>query len=345
MAMVKIPESNPAGYCLDQVVKAGYRARDLVRQILAFSRQTAHERKPIRVGSIAKEVLKFLRASLPSTIEIRQRMEAERDTTLADPIHVHQVLMNLCTNAHHAMLENGGVLQVEMSNVHFPPGGFAEFTDLQPGSYLKLGVSDTGSGISAEVINRIFEPYFTTKEKGVGTGLGLAVVDGIVRELGGAVRVQSELGRGSLFEVLFPLSDEKVAPEPVSTDTEALPRGNERILFVDDEEKLADMAKRMLEHLGYEVEVRTSSVEALASFMAEPERFDLVITDMTMPHMTGDKLARELLSCRSDIPIIICTGYSEQIFDQKAKEIGIRAFVRKPIAMREIAGLIRKVVS
>jgi PAS domain S-box-containing protein len=340
MAMPDIPESSPARYSLDQVVKAGNRAKDLVGQILAFSRKTERERKPIRVGTIAKEVLKFLRASFPSTIEISRRMDAERDTVLADPTQIHQVLMNLCANAHHAMLENGGVLELELSNMPATAENAAEHPDLQPGWYLKLGLSDTGCGMSTEVMKRIFEPYFTTKEKGTGTGLGLAVVHGIINDLGGAIRVQSEPGKGSRFEVFLPLVDQK-AISGIRT-YEELPRGRERILFVDDEEGVVDMGKRMLQHLGYEVEGRTCSMEALAAFRSKPEKFDLVITDVTMPNMTGERLAKEVIGIRSDIPVIICTGYSDRISDKRATELGVKAFIMKPILMRDMAAAIRQ---
>jgi CheY-like chemotaxis protein len=238
------------------------------------------------------------------------------------------------------MLENGGVLELFLSHENLDPETTAKNPSLQPGSYLKLSVSDTGCGMSPEVMKRIFDPYFTTKEKGVGTGLGLAVVHGIVKDLGGEIRVESEPGKGSRFEILLPLIDEKAIPE-IRTHS-SLPRGDERILFVDDEEGVVDLAKRMLQHLGYEVEVRRSSLDALAAFRARPEKFDLVISDMTMPNMTGDRLAGELMAIRSDIPIIICTGYSERISVERAREIGIRAFVMKPIVMRQMAETIRK---
>ena len=340
MVMPDIPDSSPARYSLGQIVKAGYRAKDLVGQILAFSRQTESERKPIKVGSIAKEVMRFLRASLPTTIEIRTKIEVEQDTVLGDPTQIHQVLMNLCTNAHHAMLENGGVLEVSLSHMNVGSETAAKHPGLQSGKYLKLCVSDTGCGMSPEVMKRIFDPYFTTKGKGVGTGLGLAVVHGIVKDLCGEIHVESEPGEGSRFEIFLPTADEKVIPE-IRTHS-SLPRGDERILFVDDEEGVVDLAKRMLQHLGYEVEVRTSSLDALAEFRARPDNFDLVISDMTMPNMTGDRLAGELMAIRSDIPIIICTGYSERISVQRAREIGIRAFVMKPIVMRQMAETIRK---
>ncbi len=342
LAMAEVPHSSPGRYCLDQVTKAGYRARDLIGQILAFSRQTEQERKAIKVGGIAREVLKFLRASFPSTIEIRRKFHAERDTVLADPTQIHQVLMNLCTNAHHAMIEDGGILELELSNHQVDSENGAEYPDLQPGAYLKLGVSDTGCGMDTEVMTRIFEPYFTTKEKGMGTGLGLAVVHGIVKELGGAVRVQSESGKGSVFEVFLPLADEKVVS--ATGKNEPIAGGHGRILLVDDEEAVADLGRRMLQHLGYEVEVCTSSLDALETFKAGPERFDLVITDITMPTLTGDRLAKELIAIRRDIPIIICTGHSERISDEKAMEPGVEAIVMKPILMRDMAATIRRVL-
>lgn len=250
--------------------------------------------------------------------------------------------MNLCTNASHAMQKKGGILEVSLRNVDLDSYSAAQYPDIDPGKYLRLTVSDTGEGITPEIMERIFEPYFTTKEKGVGTGMGLSVIHGIVKSHGGTITVYSEPGKGSTFHVYIPLIQEEVKPE---IDEDAfIPTGIEHILFIDDEPVLVDLSKRMLERLGYEVTSRTSSLEALELFKARPDRFDLVITDMTMPNMTGDRLARELMKIRPDIPIIICTGYSEQMSEEKAKWVGIKAFAMKPVAMKDLAKTVRKVL-
>jgi CheY-like chemotaxis protein len=294
----------------------------------------------MKVGPVVKEVLKLLRASFPSTIEIRQDLQAGQDTILGDPSQIHQVLMNLGTNADHAMGEAGGVLEVTLDEE------MVENQELYPeirlGRFVRLRVRDTGYGMSKEVMERIFDPYFTTKEVGVGTGLGLAVVHGIVREHGGAVRVESEPGKGATFTILFPVLEREVASELAQQGD--IPKGEGRILFVDDEEPLAELGRRMLVHLGYEVVTRTSSIEALEAFRAQPDKFDLVITDMTMPQMTGDRLAQAILKIRPDMPIILCTGFSQRVSDEKAKELGIKALVMKPLVMREIASKVKEVM-
>ncbi|MEM5786075.1 MAG: ATP-binding protein [Syntrophobacteraceae bacterium] len=289
-----------------------------------------------------KEVLKFVRASLPATIEIREEIESESERILADPVQIHQILMNLCTNAHHAMRERGGVLEVRSVSVDFGQGAAAVHPDLKAGPYVNVSVRDTGCGMDEATMARIFDPYFTTKDKGVGTGLGLAVVHGLMQQHGGAISVESEPGKGSVFNLYFPvIHKEVVAEKRVQGE---MPTGHESILLVDDEHILLDMGREMLELLGYRVESRTSSIEALALFSAHPSRFDLVITDMTMPNMTGDRLALELMKIRADIPIVVCTGYSERITDDQAKAMGIRAFVMKPVLMAKLARAVREVL-
>ncbi|RPI77124.1 MAG: hybrid sensor histidine kinase/response regulator [Desulfobacteraceae bacterium] len=342
MSLYDLPEASPARYPVEQVLKASFRARDLVRQILAFSRQAEKEIKPVQVNMIVKEALKLLRATLPATIEIRHRMSALRNTVLGDPTQIHQVVMNLCTNAHHAMLEKGGTLEVNMNDVDLDAGMGTKYPGLKPGSYLKLAITDTGQGMRPEIRERIFDPYFTTKDKSVGTGLGLAVVHGIVKDLGGIISVHSEPGQGSTFEVFLPLVHMESLPEIPAP--EAIPRGRERILFVDDEEDIANLALRILEHLGYKVVVKTGSIQALEAFKADPDCFDLIITDMTMPQMTGDRLATAVMALRPGMPVILCTGYSERISEKQAKALGIKAFVMKPLVMREIAKTIRQVL-
>lgn len=324
-----------------ELLKAGHRAKDLVKQILAFSRRSEQERKPIRLDSTIKEALKLLRASLPSTIDIRQEID-QGGLVKADPTQIHQVLMNLCTNASQAMAEKGGVLSVRWKPVDVSGTMTCRQTDLPPGPYMRLSVEDTGHGMSPEVVGRIFDPYFTTKEVGKGTGLGLAVVQGIVKGHGGAVTVISEVGKGSTFEVYLPRLDgvegvaERKHPEPLPFG------GRERILFVDDEPALNEVGRQILEHLGYEVENRTNSLEALELFLQDTQRFDLLITDMTMPNMTGDRLAQEVLRIRPNIPIILCTGFSERVSEEQARKLGIRELVMKPIVMSDLAKTVRR---
>ena len=342
LAEYEIPEGSKTREKLKEVLKAGRRAKDLVKQILAFSRQGDQERKPLQISHIVKEALKLLRASLPTTIEIRRNIEPDTGIIEADPTQIHQVLINLCTNAAHAMNNKGGVLEVAIRNVEVGNEDIGlKYPNVPPGHYVLLTIRDTGHGMSAEVVERIFDPYFTTKEKGEGTGLGLAVVHGIVKSYGGVITVYSEIGKGSTFNIYLPAIEKKVEEEKETV--EAIPTGHQRILFVDDEPALVDIGKKMLEHLGHEVVVRTSSLEALEAFRNNPERFDLVISDKTMPQMTGFDLARELKQIRPDIPIILCTGFSDTTDSAKAKAMGISGLVMKPIVMREMAETIKRV--
>jgi len=337
-----IPEGTEAQANLLQVLRASERARDLVKQILTFSRQDKQERKPVQVSLIIKEALKFLRASLPTTIDIRQNLASISGKILADPTQIHQVLVNLCTNAAQAMQEKGGVLAVSLDEVDLGPGDPDLGPDLLPGPYLRLTVSDTGQGMTPEVMARIFEPFFTTKEPSEGTGMGLAVVHGIVKSHGGEIKVFSEPGKGTTFQVFFPRIE-----SPAITETATLPEiptGHERILLVDDEESLVRLGQQMLKRLGYEVVTKTSSLEALETFQAQPDRFDLVITDQTMPNMPGTKLAEELLRIRPDLPIILCTGFTETIKPEEAQTLGLRELVTKPLKKAELARIIRQVL-
>ena len=327
---------------IKQVLKAGHRAKDLVVQILSFSRKGTQEQKPIDVIPMVKETLKLIRASLPSTIEIRQNYEADPGVIMADPTQVHQVLMNLCTNAGAAMRETGGILEVKLAKVDLDSDFAAFHQSIEPGPHVVLTVSDTGHGMPPAVLGRIFEPFFTTKERGEGTGMGLAVVHGIVESHGGTITVDSKPGKGSTFQVYLPLVEEEEKLE-IKVE-EPIPRGTERILVIDDEEAVLNLSKQMLEQLGYKVETRTSSVEALELFNAKPDRFDLVITDMTMPNMTGDQLAKKMMKIRPDIPIILCTGFSERITETKAKRIGIRSYLMKPVTERNLGDIVRQVL-
>ncbi|MGO9374065.1 MAG: PAS domain S-box protein [Syntrophobacteraceae bacterium] len=340
LAQTSATTKSPQHKHLTQVLQAALRAKDLVSQILTFSRQTEQKKQPLQIAPVVKEALKLLRSSLPTTIEIRPEIEIppENDVVLADPTQIHQVLMNLCTNAAHAMRTSGGVLsvclsEVDASAVSGPPG-------LRTRPYLRLAVTDTGDGMDAAVMERIFDPYFTTKGVGEGTGLGLSVVQGIVKNHGGVITVYSEPGRGTTFHVLLPTIEEHAAPEFVTN--EVSPRGNERILFVDDEKSIVGFGKDMLDGLGYKVTAKTSSLEALETFRAEPGAFDLVITDMTMPDLTGAALAQRLWAIRKDIPIILCSGFSHLIDGSQAKELGIREYVTKPYTLTTLAKAVRK---
>ncbi len=342
LAINEAPKETKLCENMEQVLKAGHRAKDLVKQILAFSRKGTQEEKPVSVVPIAKEVLKLLQASLSANIEIWQSYGTDLGAVMADPTQLHQVLMNLCTNAAQAMREKGGILEVKLTRIDLDSKFAAIHTVVKPGPHVKLTVSDTGHGMSPKVLERIFEPYFTTKERGEGTGMGLAVVLGIDESHGGTITAKSEPGKGTVFDVLIPILDataEKKYEEP-----KMLPSGTERILFVDDEQFLIDIADQMLTHLGYNVTTRISSVEALKLFESDPDRFDLVITDMDMPNMSGDSLAQTFIKIRPDIPIILCTGYSDRIDKKRAKELGIKAFAMKPIVMRDMAVIVRKVL-
>jgi len=327
---------------IDGILKASFRARDLVRQILTFSRQNEAELFPVQPHLVVKEAVKLLRASLPSTIRLQQTMNSQA-YILGDPTQIQQVVMNLCTNAYHAMREEGGELEVALTEVCVDNAQPPEPQGVTPGMYLKLSVRDTGRGIDPAFIHRIFDPYFTTKEKTKGTGLGLAVVHGIVKSHKGAIQVSSLLGAGTTFEVYFPIVDEAVGKAVPDQETAAA-GGCERILFVDDEPDIEDLGRRLLGSLGYGVATCQDGGAALDLFGADPARFDLVITDMTMPGMTGDRLAVEMLRIRPGLPVILCTGFNELINMDRVKEIGIRALMMKPFLKNEMAKVIREVL-
>jgi CheY-like chemotaxis protein len=333
-------DSQIYGY-LKQVMVAGRRAKDLVRQILTFSRQTEKELKPLRLVPILNEVYKLLRASLPTTIEMRQINKSE-SPVLADSTQVHQLIMNLCTNAAHAMERTGGLLTVELKDVQLDTDRTQRLSPLAPGPYIQLTVSDTGHGMTPAVMQRIFDPFFTTKEKGKGTGIGLSAVHGIVKSHAGKITVSSKPGKGSTFKVFLPRVEKDLTKGTPTNDTK--PTGNEVILFVDDEPVIVDMGKEMLTRLGYKVNACTASPEALDWFKRQPEKCDLVVCDMTMPDLTGEELARKLRELRPDIPIILCTGYHAKISERTAQEMGVNAFLLKPLTMAEMGGVIRRVL-
>lgn len=336
------PEGSLAARDLDQVLIAGHRAKELVKQILAFSRQTETAKIPLRPAIIVKEAIKLLRASIPTTIAIKQDIDMQCDLILADPTQIHQILMNLCTNAFHAMEVDGGTLSISLKMKTLSQNELIHEPQLLPGNYVQLSVRDTGAGIEQDIQNKIFDPYFTTKEIGKGTGMGLAIAHGIIKSYGGFITCESQLGEGTVFNITLPVSEENILPEYNLVDSIAT--GTERILLVDDEQMLADMGKTMLERLGYKVTVRMSSMEAFATFRNQPDAFDLVITDQTMPGMTGADLARRILQIQPGLPIILCTGYSSTITEEKALSLGIKGFALKPLTKTNIALLIRKVI-
>lgn len=327
-----------------EVLAAAYRAKDLVSRILTFSRKGEQRRELFQIGPLIKECVKFLRASLPSTIDIRFHIPPDLCTIIADPTQIHQVIMNLCANASHAMRKSGGILTINLSNVKRHE--ILEKLPLKKAdTYLKLSVEDTGHGISPDIIDKIFDPYFTTKEKGEGTGLGLSVVHGIVQSHGGAITVHSEPRKGAVFNIYLPATIEHQKYPVKKPGIEKLIGGSERILFVDDEITLASLATKMLESLGYKVVAKTSSQESLELFKASPHQFDLVITDMTMPGLTGNDLIKEIHRIRPDIPIILCTGYSDLFSEEDIKKMGVAKFLKKPINKETIAKAIREVLT
>jgi len=344
LAMLKgISESSQAGDCLDQVLKASQRARDLVKQILMFSRQSDVEKKPVQLTPIIKETVKFLRATLPTNIEIKRRISATSDVVLADPIQIHQVLMNLCTNAAHAMRQEGGVLKIMMTDMDADDPSESLPTPRNDVRCLAISVSDTGHGIDPEHLDKIFDPFFTTKSSGEGTGMGLSVVYGIVKDLNGNITVQSEQNKGATFSISLPRCEEQFVPSsplPLSS----LPTGSECVLLVDDEESLVNMVQDMLHYLGYKVIPAMGSMEALDAFRTLPEQFDLVITDLTMPEMSGFALADELLKIRPDIPILLCTGLGQAITVKEAISRGIRQVLMKPFTMENCAIIVREIL-
>ncbi|MFH0996349.1 MAG: ATP-binding protein, partial [Pseudomonadota bacterium] len=350
MLLDDIQPDNPAFENIEQIYKSAQRGSDLVKQILSFSRQGNPQKLPIRIQPILKEALKLAQATIPRNIEVKSHINTDCGMVSADPTQIHQIVMNLITNAFHAVEQTGGTINIALketaigsfdekdeSPYHVIPG------DLLAGRYACITVSDTGMGIDKTLIDKIFDPYFTTKELGKGTGLGLSVVHGIVKEHGGDIRVYSEIGKGTTFNVYLPLLED-AKDSKSATVTRKYPTGSESILLVDDEEPILRMEQMMLERLGYQVTTRMSSLDALAAFKANPDFFDLVISDRGMPNMTGDQLAGELIAIRPEIPVIICTGFSDEDDMKRAKAMGVKGFLMKPVAMGDLAEMVRKVL-
>jgi PAS domain S-box-containing protein len=341
MALESLPPGSSIWPWLEEVQKAGSRARELVRQILAISRKTEQEVQPLRIQPIIKETLKLLRSSLPTTIEIRQHLDPTCGAVLADPTRIHQVVMNLCTNAYYAMRETGGLLEVSLQQIELYADALPRKLRLPSGSYLQLQVRDTGCGMPEDILEKIFEPYFTTRAKGEGTGLGLALVQSITLDFGGDVTVASEPGQGAVFDVYLPVIRE-VKESSIDKKAVVLPVGKERVLVVDDDQNVAEMTRNILASLGYIVTALTSSSEALALFSHQPEAFDLIFTDMTMPQMTGAELAQQMLTRRPELPVILSTGFSALIDEGKAEALGIRRLLMKPFTKGELARAVRE---
>ncbi|MFA5906100.1 MAG: ATP-binding protein [Desulfobacula sp.] len=342
MLMEDFSENDPVRNSLNEIYTSTLRARDLVKQILTFARQEKNDLKLMKIQPIIKEALKLIRSSIPATIVISQNLQPDCGPVKAEPTQIHQIVLNLSTNAYHAMEANGGELKVNLKEIKLGPYDLVN-TDITPGPYACLTVTDTGLGMNKDIVDRIFEPFFTTKEKGKGTGMGLSVVHGIVKAMNGAIKVYSEPGRGTEFRVYLPII-ENISEKQSFLVEEPITGGTERILLVDDEEAILTMEKQSLVRLGYHVTSRTGSIEAFEAFHTNPDRFDLVITDMSMPKMPGDKLAVELIKIRPEIPILLCTGFSEAMTAEKIKSLGIRALLMKPVAIRELAKKIREVL-
>ena len=339
----RLPEDSQEHQYVRHILKAGGRAKDLVSQILTFSRQSQPRQQPIDIEPITKEVLKLLRASLPSNIEIKSNVNTGGKMILTDPTRIHQIIMNLCTNSFHAMEEEGGLLEVNLLQTSIDKDQADSTPDLNPGDYLHLSITDNGCGIEQDILDRIFDPFFTTKERGKGTGMGLSLVHGIIKESSGCITVDSDVGKGTSFNLYFPVLKESYG-EDASHLFPSIQKGSGKILLVDDEEEISTMARKMVEFLGYEVTTCTSSVEAFEIFEAQPDEYDLVITDQTMPVMSGTQLTQNLLSIRPDLPVILCTGHSNVVSAENAADFGIREFIMKPYTLQKFSNTIHKIL-
>jgi PAS domain S-box-containing protein len=337
-----LPEDSPELADLEQVLEAADRAKDLVRQILTFSQRREGKRQPVRLHLILEEALRLLRPSLPATIEIQRDIDKDCDPVCADPTQMHQVIMNLCTNAYHAMKENGGTLSVGLDRAKVHRGLVDLHPGLHEGSYAKLTVKDTGHGMDRETMERIFDPFFTTKDEHEGTGMGLSTVYGIVKACGGVISVDSEPGKGAAFDAYLPFAE--TATQEKEAEDKPIQGGTERVLVVDDEQRLAELVGRQLSSIGYAVTVRSSSVEALADFSAQPHQFDLIISDRIMPEMAGLQFVQEVRRVRHDIPVIQISGAPESTPREEGKEQGISAFLYKPFAQRSLASVVRDIL-
>jgi PAS domain S-box-containing protein len=342
MLLEDISKDSPFRDDLKEIYSGALRARDLVKQILTFSRQENSEIKIIKMQTIVEEVLKLIRSTIPTTIDIKQDLQADCGSVKADPTHIHQIIMNLATNAHYAMKDTGGELKVSLKEIELSETDLIN-PDMEPGSYALLIISDQGVGMDSDLTKKIFDPFFTTREKSKGTGMGLSVVHGIVKSMNGAIHVYSEPGIGTEFKLYFP-TEKSHFEEDDKAISEALQGGTEKILLVDDEEGILIMEKKLLMRLGYQVTSCINSTEALGLFKSNPGQFDLVISDMAMPGLSGDKLSAELIKIQPDIPILLCTGFSDGMSEEKTEAIGIKGFLMKPVGMKDLAQKVREVL-
>lgn len=343
LARDKIPPDNPAGKDIDQVIQSSRRAADLVQQILTFSRKAEQKRQIVQPHLIVKEALKMLRAALPATLSIEKHINTECGLILADPTNLYQIVMNLCTNAYHAMENEKGTLTVTLYRKEIRKEDIIE-SDVSPGPFIALSIRDTGHGMDKKTMERIFDPYFTTKEVGKGTGLGLAVLYGVIKDCKGFIQVESELGKGTTFHVYIPALEKDASISAQKIERNDAPRGTEKILVVDDESLIVNLNRSVLEQLGYTVTATTNSEEALGEIRTHPDDFDLVITDQTMPNLSGVELAQEILKVTPDMPIILCSGYSSVITQEGALAIGIKKYASKPVDRKTLAKIVRQVL-
>ncbi len=343
LAQMRVKDNPKLSDNLTEIFQAAQRARDLVKQILTFSRRAEQEKRPLQVALVVKEALRLIRSSIPVTIEIKKDISTSA-SVLADPTQIHQIVMNLCTNAYHAMRNKGGVLTVSLTELEVPPGELFFENDIPPGKYLQLGVSDTGIGMDAQTQKKIFEPYFTTKGAGEGTGLGLSVVHGIVESHDGKIDVCSEPGQGSLFNVYLPIVAEEVSAVTPISEKGKIKCGSEKIMFVDDEVVLTQMADEIFSSYGYVIDVFTDPLLAFEGFAGQPDTYSLVITDLTMPSLTGTELAQKMISLKPGLPVILCTGFSETINKEKSMEIGFSQYFQKPVVMSKLVKSVRKIL-
>jgi signal transduction histidine kinase/CheY-like chemotaxis protein len=344
LGLTDTPDGGPGKTNLQEIKTACLRAKEVVSQLLNFSRKTELTREPQNLSLLIEESVKLLRSSFPSNIRIIEKISRTSNLVLADATQIHQVIINLCTNAAQAMSEKGGKLEIHLKDINLETKRGGKFRRLIPGIYQELMIKDTGTGIDPKIYNKIFDPYFTTKEFGKGTGMGLAVVHGIIKNHNGSFFVDSLPGKGTSFSVFFPAVEKYETPARPAPPKKIMPKGSERILFVDDEKPIVEMTSEILQRLGYRVEGRTHPEEAIQEFKANPFSFDLVITDMTMPQTNGIELSKTLKKIRPDLPIIICTGHSSLLDVDMAKKAGISAHATKPVSMTEIATLIRDVL-
>jgi PAS domain S-box-containing protein len=341
---LSLPEGSPLEHDLNQIILAGNRASDLIKQILTFSRKKKQQKEELHIDRTVQEAVKMMRSSLPTSIDIQENIDEKCGVVLADPTNIHQIILNLFTNGFHAIGNKQGTLQLNLKPMELSPERVADKPGVKSGSFVQLTVQDSGQGMDEITMNRIFDPYFTTKEQGTGTGLGLAVIHGIVEDCNGFIEVESVTGQGTAFHVYLPTVHKKSKEKPSATPHTPLQGGNERILFVDDEVDITRISHSLLSNLGYRVTVETQSLKALKKIQKDPSAFDLLITDHTMPGLTGADLARSVLQLRPDLPIILCTGYTATFSKQEAHKIGIKKYVIKPLSTKELTDIVREVL-